>query len=179
MWINLGHRVCVAVRSAAAPECQQSQATRLAADCGPLHQYPGQLGPSTAIDNQAQSEVQSAAWPTAVAAACGNEIGHEINHCPDQWSMLSSVIRDYCTFSEPYQPTFCSPAAPLPMAWCQHGNHRVTSLINTLRSRQMDAISQTTSSSAFSWMKIFEFRLKCHWSLFLSIQLTIFQHWFR
>ena len=43
----------------------------------------------------------------------------------------------------------------------------------------MDAISQTTLSSAFSWMKMFEFRLKFHWSLFLRVQLTIFQHWFR
>ena len=50
---------------------------------------------------------------------------------------------------------------------------------NTLRPRQMDAISQTTFSNAFSWMKMFEFRLKFHWSLFLRYQLTIFQHWFR
>ena len=44
---------------------------------------------------------------------------------------------------------------------------------------KMDAISQTTSSSAFSWMKMFEFRLKFQWNLFLGVQLTIFQHWFR
>ena len=44
---------------------------------------------------------------------------------------------------------------------------------------KIDAISQTTSSSAFSLMKMFEFRLKFHWSLFLRVQLTIFQHWFR
>ena len=50
---------------------------------------------------------------------------------------------------------------------------------NTLRPRQMDAISQTTFSNAFSWLKMFEFRLKFHWSLFLRVQLTIFQHWFR
>ena len=36
----------------------------------------------------------------------------------------------------------------------------------------MDAISQTTFSSALSWMKMFEFRLKFHWSLFLRVQLT-------
>ena len=51
--------------------------------------------------------------------------------------------------------------------------------INTLRPRQMDAISQTTFSNAFSWMKMFEFRLKAHWSLFPRVQLTIFQQWFR
>ena len=43
----------------------------------------------------------------------------------------------------------------------------------------MDAISQTTFRSAFSWMKMFEFRLKFHWSLFLRVQLTIFRHRFR
>ena len=44
---------------------------------------------------------------------------------------------------------------------------------------KMDANSQTTSSSAFSWMEMFEFRLKFHWSLVPRVQLTIFQHWFR
>ena len=44
---------------------------------------------------------------------------------------------------------------------------------------KMNTISQTTLSSAFSWMKMFKFRLKFHWSLFLKVQLTIFQHWFR
>ena len=44
---------------------------------------------------------------------------------------------------------------------------------------KMDTISQTILSNAFSWMKIFEFRLKFHWSLFLRVQLTIFQHLFR
>ena len=36
----------------------------------------------------------------------------------------------------------------------------------------MTAISQTTSSDAFSWMKSCEFWLKFHWSLFLGVQLT-------
>ena len=44
---------------------------------------------------------------------------------------------------------------------------------------KMDAISQTTFSSAFSLIKILEFRLRFHWSLFLRVQLAIFQHWFR
>ena len=44
---------------------------------------------------------------------------------------------------------------------------------------KMDATSQTTFSSTFSWTKMYEFRLKVHWSLFLRVQLTIFQHWFR
>ena len=44
---------------------------------------------------------------------------------------------------------------------------------------EMNNISQTTFSNAFSPMKLFEFRLKFHWNLFPRVQLTIFQHWFR
>ena len=44
---------------------------------------------------------------------------------------------------------------------------------------KMAAVSQTTHSDAFSWMKMLEFRLRFRWSLFLRVQLTIFQHWFR
>ena len=44
---------------------------------------------------------------------------------------------------------------------------------------KMDAIFQTTFSNGYSWMKMYEFRFKFHWSLFLRFQLTIFQHWFR
>ena len=44
---------------------------------------------------------------------------------------------------------------------------------------KMAAISQTTISNAFSWMKMLEIWYKFHWSLFLRVQLTIFQHWFR
>ena len=44
---------------------------------------------------------------------------------------------------------------------------------------KMDAIFQTTSWNAFSWMKIYKFRLRFHWSLFPRVHLTLFQHWFR
>ena len=44
---------------------------------------------------------------------------------------------------------------------------------------KMAATLQTTFPNVFSWMKLHEFRLKFHWSLFLWVQLTIFQHWFR
>ena len=53
------------------------------------------------------------------------------------------------------------------------------SWVNTLRSRKMAAIFQTTFSNAFSSMKMYEFWLTFHWSLFLGVQLTIFHHWFR
>ena len=41
------------------------------------------------------------------------------------------------------------------------------------------AIAQMTFSHAFSWMKMYELRLKFHWNLFPRVQLTILQHWFR
>ena len=43
---------------------------------------------------------------------------------------------------------------------------------------QMDAVSQTTVSNEFSWMKMYEFRLRFNWNFFLRVQSTIFQHWF-
>ena len=44
---------------------------------------------------------------------------------------------------------------------------------------KMAAIIQTTISNAFSWVKILEFRLKFHRSLFPRVQLTIYQHWLK
>ena len=44
---------------------------------------------------------------------------------------------------------------------------------------EMNNTSQTTFSNVFSSMKMFEFRLKFQWSVFLRVQLTTFQHWFR
>ena len=44
---------------------------------------------------------------------------------------------------------------------------------------KMAAVSQTMFSNAFSWMKMYEFRLHFHWSLVLRLQLMIFQHLFR
>ena len=44
---------------------------------------------------------------------------------------------------------------------------------------KMAAMFQATFSNAFSWMKMFKFRLRFHCSLFPRIKLTIFQHWFR
>ena len=40
------------------------------------------------------------------------------------------------------------------------------------------AIFQTTFSNAYSWPQMYEFRVRFRWSLFLRVQLTIFQHWF-
>ena len=81
------------------------------------------------------------------------------------------------------------------VAWCWIGNkpacgqiltyvitHMHITPINELTHWDWDKIAvifQTTFSNAFSWMKIYEFHLSFHWSLFLRFQLMIFQHWFR
>ena len=44
---------------------------------------------------------------------------------------------------------------------------------------QMVAILQTIISDEFSWMTFFVLRIKFNWSLFLRVQLTMTQHWFR
>ena len=44
---------------------------------------------------------------------------------------------------------------------------------------KMAAIFLMTFSNAFSWMKIYEFWLGFHLSLFLRASLTIFNHWFK
>ena len=49
--------------------------------------------------------------------------------------------------------------------------------VNTLGRDKMVAISQATFSTAFCWMKMYEFRINFHRSLFLRVQLTISQHW--
>ena len=37
----------------------------------------------------------------------------------------------------------------------------------------------TAFSSAFDWMKMYEYHLRFHWNLILSVQLTVSRHWFR
>ena len=44
---------------------------------------------------------------------------------------------------------------------------------------KMAAFFQTTCSDAFSWIKMYQLRLKFHCSLFAMVQLTTFQHWIR
>ena len=72
----------------------------------------------------------------------------------------------------------------------QHGqNHHQSAIIfHSSPLDKMASISQMTISNAFSWAKMYEFRLKCHWNLFLGVQftdfflgvqLTLLQHWCR
>ena len=61
--------------------------------------------------------------------------------------------------------------------------HRVPKLLFCILTHwgrgKMAAIFQTTFSTSFSWLKMYEFRLRFHWNLFPRVQLTIFHHWFR
>ena len=52
-------------------------------------------------------------------------------------------------------------------------------LLTQLPLGKMAAISQTNFSNAFSWVKMYEFRLRFHWPFFRRDRLTIFQNWFR
>ena len=44
---------------------------------------------------------------------------------------------------------------------------------------KLATVFQTTFSNTLSWMKMYEFRLRFHWSLFVKVQPTIFHRWFR
>ena len=52
-------------------------------------------------------------------------------------------------------------------------------LLTPLPPDKMATISQIIFSDAFLWMKSFVFWLKCQWSLFLRVEMTITQHWLR
>ena len=68
-----------------------------------------------------------------------------------------------------YQLSFIKSKASV-AAWVQMLTHWGRDKIAT--------ISQTTFSNAFSLMKMYEFRIRFHWSLFPWFKLTIFHHWF-
>ena len=73
---------------------------------------------------------------------------------------------------------------PCKLRWSWHSWQLAAQLRTRKMSTQwgrdnMVAIFQTTFSNGFSWMKMYEFRLTFHWSLFQGVELTIFQHWFR
>ena len=64
-------------------------------------------------------------------------------------------------------------------SWQTSNEYRsfVTRLLTQRGRDKMAVILPTTFSNEFSWMKTFEISLKFHWSLFLGVQLTIFQWW--
>ena len=56
-----------------------------------------------------------------------------------------------------------------------HFRSKVWILLNSSPLDKLATISQPIFSDAFSWMKMYEFRLRFHFILFLRVQLTIFQ----
>ena len=64
-------------------------------------------------------------------------------------------------------------------AWCLSVCLDIYSVLTHWGRDKMAAVSQTTFSNAFSWMKMCEFWLKFHRSLFLRVQIAIIHHWFR
>ena len=92
-----------------------------------------------------------------------------------------------------YLPPACT---DISRPWCRYGYHinrsctdfcvdggntgSVFTIILTHWGRdKMAAIFQTTFWNAFSWMKMCDFLLRFHLTLFPMVKLTIFQHWFR
>ena len=102
-----------------------------------------------------------------------------VSLCPwgSNWELASiAQILAFCLFG-------AKPLSGATATWfvdpCRRYETSMGWLINTLKQRQMAAVSYTTLSNAFSWMKMSEFRLRFHRSLFLRVELTIIQHWFR
>ena len=67
----------------------------------------------------------------------------------------------------------------LSMSTYVYSGFNASNTLTHLLLNKMAVISQMTFSNAFSWMKSLVLWFKFHWSLFLRVQLTISQHWFR
>ena len=115
---------------------------------------------------------------------------HYLNHCLNivNWTLRNKLqwnfIRNPCNFIQEYASIW---KCRLPKVGyfilslnilCdeqQHGwpkYYRAYHPITRWVRDNMDAISQTTFSTAFSWMKMFEFRFKFHWVFTNELILT-------
>ena len=82
-----------------------------------------------------------------------------------------------------------APSGSRPYNWLHLGNSNTPARVNKtghdksalthIWLNKMAAISQTTFSRVFSWMKMSEFLSKFRWNLFLRVHLTICGHWLR
>ena len=107
---------------------------------------------------------------------------------PQNWK-YNYVLKDICLLSDIFLSKHMFISTPVTvqdksasastLAFIYPRRNLFAPLLNTLRPGQMAAIFQTTFWNAFSWMKMYEFHVRFHWSLFLKVQLTIFQYWFR
>ena len=88
----------------------------------------------------------------------------------------SYVVRIYFVNFSSLQTLFCNQFNESPDALPSHGYGCFTHW----RREKMTAIFQTTFSHAFSWMKMYEFWSKFHWSLFVWVDILTTNkfHWF-
>ena len=82
------------------------------------------------------------------------------------WAMRPGLMEILSVTVSSWTFVYCNPQV-MPMVLTHWGRDKI------------DAISLTTFSNGFSWIKMYDFRLKFHWIFFLAVKLTIFQHWFR
>ena len=116
-----------------------------------------------------------------VHVACGTKIRimYVLKEGPSWFpitlSMLYNVINAIVKLHEWHRYTTGSVRSEFLLHTCTNHMHR----LRHWGRDKMAAFFQMTSSSAFSWMQIYEFWLGFHWTLFLRVQLTKFEHWFR
>ena len=129
----------------------------------------------------------SIALKSATGAYCGPEV-KEINGC--DWLNCSILQGPMRAFPSELIITllYQGKLQHAHMEWAETWNAMQVYIIPIDKSGEklthwsrdkMAAILQTTHSNAFSWMKMLQFCLRFYWNLFLRVQLTIFEHWFR
>ena len=135
--------------------------------------HAGNSGP-VKCDRECPSRIWS--WLDLLMAWHLTIVCHQWGHC---WMKCYSLFNSNC-ISHLFESIWYIRSHDLENDQRDVARSRSTlhpNLLNTLR--PMAAIFQTTFWNGFSWMKMFNFRLRFHWSLFPRVKLTIFQHWFR
>ena len=95
---------------------------------------------------------------------------------------MNLAIRDFTDGKSPLVQviSWCSSKRHLAFTWTNAAqDHQHNAILAHLHLNKMAAISQMTFSNASSSIKNLQFVFKFQWSLFLRVQLTISEHWFR
>ena len=103
-------------------------------------------------------------------------------HQSTPWTNLRRNLNWYSTFLVPENAgkiAVCKMLAACLCLWVLNIQNVAYKTLTHWDQDKMDVISQTTFSNVFSRMKMYEFCLRFNWSLFLKVQSTIFQLWFR
>ena len=116
-------------------------------------------------------------WAILVKALSGECHGIHVT----RWSINNGSDSALCRQATSHYLRQCGPSSmsPYHMASLDPNNISPYTQTLTLWGRdEMTVIFQTSFSNGFSWMGMYEFWL-CRRSLFLAVQVTIFQQWFR